>query len=275
VATVTFERKAGDDADFMQTLPIQSGNFETKVPAGTYGVSGQTTDGKDLVTPGAVVIRADEANLELSLSRAAVIPVDVGTEQGGAGSERRVAAPGGIPGLILELDPVSQFRRGVNVWNGDAGGFLDIAPGTYRLEVRTPAGWWVKSAQSGGVDLLSQDLTVVEGEHPGPIDVTVRDGAGMVSGTVTPGADPLQVLVLLVQPHGERNFVRAATVVEGAFRMEGVPPGDYAILALDGAVGLEYASPQVLEPYLSEAEPISVPAGGTVTVNLGITAVGR
>jgi hypothetical protein len=97
----------------------------------------------------------------------------------------------------------------------------------------------------------------------------------MVSGTVTPGADPLQVLVLLVQPHGERNFVRAATVVEGAFRMEGVPPGDYAILALDGAVGLEYASPQVLEPYLSEAEPISVPAGGTVTVNLGITAVGR
>ena len=57
--------------------------------------------------------------------------------------------------------------------------------------------------------------------------------------------------------------------------MEGVPPGQYSILALDGAVGLEYANPQVLEPYLSEAEPISVPARGTVTVNLGITAVGR
>jgi hypothetical protein len=97
----------------------------------------------------------------------------------------------------------------------------------------------------------------------------------MVSGTVTPAADPLQVLVLLVQPRGVRNFVRAATVLEGTFSIEGVPPGHYAILALDGAVGLEYANPQVLEPYLSEAEPISVPARGTVTVNLGITAVGR
>ena len=275
VATVTFERRAGDDADFTQTLPIQSGNYETKVPAGTYGVSAETTDGKDLVTPLAVLIRADEASLELPLSPAVVIPVDIGKEQGGAGSERRVASPGGIPGLILELDPVSEFRRGANVWNGGTGGFTNIAPGTYRLEYRTPPGWWVKSAQSGGVDLLSEDLTVVEGEHPGPIEVTLRNGAGMVSGTVTPAADPLQVLVLLVQPHGERNFVRAATVIEGAFTMEGVPPGHYAILALDGAAGLEYANPSVLQPYLSEAEPISVPARGTVTVNLGITAVGR
>jgi len=275
VATLTLERKAGDDADFKQTLTIQSGKFEAKVPAGSYGVSGQTMDGKDLVTPGAVVIRADEANLELPLSPAVVIPVDVVKEQGGAGTERRVATPGDIPGLIVELDPVSEFQRGVNVWNGQAGGFPGIRAGTYRLEVQTPAGWWVKSAQSGGVDLLSEELTVVEGEHPGPIEVRVRDGAGTVSGTVTPAADPLQVLVLLVQPHGNKGFVRAAAVIEGTFSLEGVAPGDYAILALEGAEGLEYADPEVLEPYLSEAEPISVPARGTVTVNLGITAVGR
>jgi hypothetical protein len=275
VATVTFERRAGDDADFKQTLTPQSGKFEAKVPAGSYGVSAETTDGKGLVTPGAVVIRADEANLQLALSPAVGIPVDIVKEQGGAGSERIVAAPRGIPGLTLELDPVSELWRGANVWNGETSSFADIAPGTYRLEVRTPAGWWVKSAQSGGIDLLREDLTVVEGEHPGAIEVTVRDGAGMVSGTVTPAADPLQVLVLLVQPRGVRNFVRAATVLEGTFSIEGVPPGHYAILALDGAAGLEYANPQVLEPYLSEAEPISVPARGTVTVNLGITAVGR
>jgi hypothetical protein len=237
-------------------------------------VSAQTTDGKDLATPGAVAIRADEVNLQLPLSPAVVIPVDIVKEQGGTGSERSVSAQG-IPGLILELDPVSAFRRGANLWNGEASGFRDIAPGTYRLEVQTPAGWWVKSAQSGGVDLLSEELTVVEGEHPGPIEVRVRDGAGTVSGTVTPAADPLQVLVLLVQPHGKRSFVRAAAVIEGTFSMEGVAPGDYAILALEGADGLEYADPEVLEPYLSEAEPISVPARGTVTVNLGITAVGR
>jgi hypothetical protein len=131
----------------------------------------------------------------------------------------------------------------------------------------------VKSAQSGGVDLLSEDLTVVEGERPAPIEATMRDGAGTVSGTVTPAGDSIRVLVLLVQPQGSRNFVRAAMVTQGNFTIPGVPPGDYSILALDGATGLEYADPDVLEPYLSDAEQISVPVRGNVTVNLGRTSV--
>ena len=274
-ATVTFERKAGDDVDFRLMLPVQGGKFEGKIPAGAYSVSTETSDGKDLVTPGAgVMIRADEADLKLPLSAPATIPVEIVREQGGAGSERRSAVQ--IPGLILQLDPVSQIRRGGSVWGGaQGGGIPNVAPGTYRLDIKTNGGWWVKSAQCGGVDLLTDDLTVVEGEKPAPIELTVREGAGTISGTVTPAGDPLQVLVLLVQPHESRNFVRATMVMQGSFTIPGVPPGDYAILALNGAVGLEYADPDVLEPYLSDAEQVSVPLRGNVTVNLGLTAVKR
>ena len=275
VATVTFERKAGDDSDFRLMLAVQSGKFEGKIPAGVYGVSAETSDGKELITPGAgVMIRADEADLKLPLSAPATIPVEIVKEQGSAGSERKVAVQGGIPGLILQLDPVSQYRRGGSVL-GNSGGISNVVPGTYRLGVKTNGGWWVKSAESGGVDLLSDDLTVVEGERPSPIEVTVRDGAGIITGTVTPAGDPLRVLVLLVQPHGSRNFVRATMVTQGNFTIPGIPPGDYSILALDGATAVEYADPDVLEPYLSDAEQINVPARGNVTVNLGLTAAKR
>jgi hypothetical protein len=275
VANVTFERKAGDDTDFQLMLAVQNGKFEGKIPAGSYAVSAETSDGKDLVAPGAgVMIRADEGDLKLPLSAPVTISVEVVKEQRGGGSERRIAMQN--PGLILQLDPVSQIRRGAIVWGGgQAGGIPNVAPGTYRLDIKTNGGWWVKSAESGGVDLLNDDLTVVEGERPAPIEVTMRDGAGIVTGTVTAAGDSLRVLVLLVQPHGSRNLVRTAMATQGNFTIADVPPGDYTILALDGGNALEYADPDVLEPYLSDAEQISVPVRGNLTVNLGLTSVKR
>jgi hypothetical protein len=274
VATLTLERKSGDDSDFTQTLSVQNGKFDAKVPAGAYGVSAETSDGKDLVTPGGVLIRSDEPDLQLPLSARVTIPVEIVREQGGAGSERTVVVQ--IPGLILQLDSVSQIRRGGIVWGSlQGGGIPNVAPGKYRLQIKTSGGWWVKSARSEGVDLLSDDLPVVEEEKPAPIEITVRDGAGAISGTVTPAGDPLRVLVLLVQRHGSRNIVWETPVMQGNFTIPGVPPGDYAILALDGAVDLEYADPDILEPYLSDAEQVSVPLRGNVTVNLGLTQAKR
>jgi hypothetical protein len=231
----------------------------------------------EVTTPGAtVMIRSDDADLQVPLNAAATIPVEIVKEQGAAGSERRVPVPGGLPGVFLQLTPLSQFRRGrTNFWRGQAGGIPNVAPGTYRLEINSAGEWWVKSARSGGVDLLSDDLTVPEGGQPESIEVVLRDGAGMVTGTVTPAGDPGSVLVLLVQPHGARNIIHAVRTMQGNFAFPGIPPGDYEILALDGGDRLEYADPEILNPYLSDAEPVSVRPRATVTVNLGLTSVKR
>ena len=133
----------------------------------------------------------------------------------------------------------------------------------------------MKSVQSGSIDLLNDDLTVVEGEQPEPIEVIMRDGAGMVSGTITPAGAPGQVLVLLVQPHGTRNIIYAVRPMQGNFSIPGVAPGDYAIVALDEGESLEYDNPEVLNAYLSDAERVSVRPHGTVMVNLGLTSVKR
>ncbi len=62
---------------------------------------------------------------------------------------------------------------------------------------------------------------------------------------------------------------------QGNFTIPGVAPGDYAILALDEGERLEYDNPEVLNPYLSDAERVSVLPHGTVMVNLGLTSVKR
>jgi len=277
VTGLTFSRKAGDDSDFTQTAALQGGKFQVKVPAGAYSVGGTMGGGVELTTPeAAVVIRSDESDLHVPLHAATTIPVELEKEQGAGGSERKAPIQGIIPGLILRLVPLSQSRRGTNFWRGQAGrGIPNVAPGTYKLEINTNGEWWVKSAQSGNVDLLSDDLTLSEGEQPEPIEVTLRDGAGTVSGTVTPAGNPDRVLVLLVQPHGTRNIVHAARPMQGYFAIPGTPPGDYEIVALDGGDQLEYADPEILNPYLSDAEHVTVRPHATVTVNLGLTSVKR
>ena len=247
---LVFARRAGEDIDFTETANFQDGKFQAKLPAGAYSVGGTTSDGVELTTRGAtVVIRSDDAALRVPLSAAVTIPVEIEKEQDARGSERK--APGqGFPDGFLRLDPVSQFEHRASFWNAQAGGIRNVAPGTYRLQFTTIGEWWVKSAQSGGVDLLSDDLTVGEGEKPQPINVTLHDRAGTVLGTVTPAGDPGRSLVLLVQQHGTRNVIHAARAMRGNFTIPGVPPGDYAILALDGGDRLEYANPEVLDPYL-------------------------
>lgn len=271
-----FARKAGDDADFEVTANFQDGKFEVKLPAGAYTVSGTTVDGVELTTPGAtVVIRSDESDLQVPLHAASSIPVQLEKEQGAMGSERKVPLHGALPGVFLQLVPLSQSRRGNYFWRAQSGGIPNVAAGTYTLEITTTGESWVKSAVSGGVDLLSDDLTVVEGQQHEPIEVTLRDGAGTVTGTVTPAGDPGRVLVLLVQPHGTRNIIHATRAMQGNFAIPGLPPGDYAIVALDGGDRLEYADPEILNPYLSDAEHVSVQPRATVTVNLGLTSVKR
>jgi hypothetical protein len=273
VSTLTFKRKTGEDTDFSQNVAVQDGRFEAKIPAGAYSVSAQAGDGMELTTAGSsVLVRADEGDLHVPLTAPITVPVEFVREQGSAGAERRVGMQEGIPGVLLQLDPVSQTFAGVNPWSAQAGGIPNVAPGTYRLLINTTGEWWVKSAQRGGVDLLTDDLTLVEGEKPAPIEVVVRDGAGTVSGTV-PAGDPGHVLVLLVKPQGSRNFVRSTIATQGNFAISGVPPGDYEILALNDGDRLEYANPDVLNPYLADAEQISIRSRGTAMVNLGLTAV--
>ena len=123
--------------------------------------------------------------------------------------------------------------------------------------------------------MLSEDLTVMDGAQPQAIEVTLRDDAASVRGTVTPADDMAPAIVLLIQPRGTRNLVKVGGAVQGKFEIDGVAPGDYLLLAVDGVDRLEYENPEVLNPYLSKAEHISLQPHGMANVNLSLSPTGR
>ncbi|MGC2476814.1 MAG: carboxypeptidase-like regulatory domain-containing protein [Candidatus Sulfotelmatobacter sp.] len=270
---LTFTRRVGNDEDFTQLVGIQDGRFDAKLPAGSYEVSGASNNGVQLSTAGAsVVISSDSANVHVPMAPAASVAVDLMAETGPAGAERSVRMDGGIPGIVISLASTESMRRQMSWWRGQPIGIQNVSPGTYTLQVQAFNQWWVKSAKCGGIDLLADDLTLVDGGSSAPIEITVRNDGASVSGTVTPAGI---AEVYLVQQRGKKNFVKMAQEEQGNFLITGVPPGDYAVVAIEHGEQIEYANPDVMNSYLSLAEHISVGPLGKATVNLNLVPRGK
>jgi hypothetical protein len=273
---VEFSRKAGDGYDFIQNAMVEDGRFQIKLPAGSFRVTGSTATGIQLAASG-VVVSSDNPNLNVALRAASGIRVELQRESSSGSTERNTPEPPGSIGMNLQLVRAAG-TPGASYWwaTGQSDGFQGVAPGVYTVQTNGPTGtWYVKSLRSGGLDLLSEDLTVVEGAQPQPIEVTLRDDAASVRGTVAAADDMGPVTVLLVQPRGTRNLIKVDGAFQGKFEIDGVIPGDYLLLAFDGVDRLDYENTEVLNPYLSKAEHISVQPHGIANVNLTLSPTGR
>ena len=273
---VEFSRKAGDGDDFVQNAMVQDGKFQIKLPAGSFSVIGSTATGIQLAASG-VVVSSDNPNLNVALRPASGIRVELQRESSSGSTQRNTPEQPGSIGMTLQLVRPAGIPLASYWWApGQSDGFQGVAPGVYTVQANGPPGtWYVKSLRSGGIDLLSEDLTVVEGAQPQPIEVTLRDDAASVRGTVAPTDDTVPVTVLLVQPRGTRNLIKVGGAFQGKFEMDGVAPGEYLLLAFDGVDPLEYENPEVLNPYLSKAAYISLQPHGIANVNLSLFPTGR
>lgn len=274
ISGLTFTRRVGNDEDYTQSVGVQDGRFDAKLPAGSYEVSGLINSGPiQLATTGAsVMVSSDSANVHVPMAPAASIAVELVAETGPAGAERSARMDGGVPGIVISLVPTGSMQPRTNWWRGQPMRIQNVRPGTYTLQVQAFNEWWVKSAKCASIDLLTDDLTVVDGGSSAPVEITVRNDGGSVSGSVTPAGI---AEVYLVQQPGKKNFVKMAQEEQGNFLITGVPPGDYAVVAIEHGEQIEYANPEVMNSYLSNAEHISVGPMGKATVNLNLVPRGK
>lgn len=274
ISGLTMTRNAGEESDYFASLPVSGGRFEAKLPAGSYSVEVPRSDG--VQQSGSVTINSDNADLQLSLVNAPAVEVHLQTEHsGGAVLQPASASSSAVPGVIVQLFSTSPFRPWSGFWTPGYDQIRNMRAGAFRARINTTAPWWVKSARSGGVDLLTDDLTVPASGTVSPIEITLRDDAGNVRGTVTP-ADRSQIaIVLLVQSRGERNLIQSMGSLDGNFIFSAVAPGDYAVVAFRGTDQIEYENPAVLDAYLSNAPHATVQANGTASVSVSVSAVKR
>ncbi len=145
---------------------------------------------------------------------------------------------------------------------------LDLAPGEYKLAVLDGAGGhemeWFD-------DLGSTELgSAVSVTAPGTADAALASTRGAVAGTITddPSGDPLEgAWVIAIGPSGIAGG--AVTAVDGTYRVDGLATGTYRVTVADPVGGRrqEFYDDAV---DVGGAVPLSVVAGGTVTVDAAL-----
>ena len=275
LGTLQFARSARDGTEAPAQFDAQSGKFEIKLRAGSYRIRGSGGQGIwGTVGDAPLVVNADATGIRLPLVRLSAIPVTARLES----SRNAGNSSSGLRGVRVEITLTSrhnftaQADYETNVTAGRAETLADVEPESYSVTLVPAEGWWVQSAQSGGVDLLASDLTVAAGAHPSAIEVVLRDDVANLTGTVSNPAKA--ATVLLLPPADSRREIKTATVsTEGTFEFTGVAPGTYSVLALDRTSGVEYTKREVLEPYLSKAAEVTLAPGGSGTAQLEFARV--
>jgi hypothetical protein len=150
----------------------------------------------------------------------------------------------------------------------------NVSPDKYRIMAfGLPQGVWVKSIRAGDREVLDDGLDM-GGGVPGPVLITLGVGVGQISGMVQdvkqqPAAGSL--VTLLPDPlKEERNDLYRMTTADqnGQFTMQGIPPGEYKLIAWEDVDPGAYMDPEFLKPHESRAQRITVQANSPQQVSL-------
>ncbi len=296
-AQLQFMDQDGNASSLPMRMNPQTGQFDGVVAAGSYTLKariyGPNGAGSEAELP--ISVHSDLSDIRLVLSPAIFIPIHVRQEDvapQAPGSRSRTLVPQMVRTVngrrvVTEMPLVyvslTQHRRSLQNWGTSAsmGGnpekpelaIRDLEPGTYSATITGIRPWYVASASCGSTDLLTDDLTIVAGVQPPPIEVVLRNDPATISGTVSADG-PFQNATILLFPDGATH--RAITFPAsngGGFKMPGLAPGDYTAVAVDRTEGLEYANPDVMRPYLTQAVHITLQANQETKVNLSLVHV--
>ena len=229
----------------------------TDVPLGYYNLTDLTVDGRD------------QTDLVLRLVPGSKISGTIAFEHS------TLTPPEDLSRIGLTLSPsiagsVLSSARAVVGPKGDLV-FSGLIPGSYSLVVQPPevpggAHWTLKSAVLHGRDLADGAFEIKPDGDSGLV-VTFSDRAGEISGRlVDPAGRPIARYSIVVFPAdralwlaGSRRVQLAPPATDGAFRIEGLPAGDYAIAATE----------DVERDDLSDATFLSQLLGGAYKITLG------
>jgi uncharacterized protein (DUF2141 family) len=149
--------------------------------------------------------------------------------------------------------------------------FENIQPGKYSLEVTPNGSLYVQSARCGDTDLLRDDLIITADLRLPPLEIVVRDDGASLNVSLP---DPQAKGTVLLVPDQLPRQVKTG-FASGQLQFSGLAPGEYSVIALDNAEGLEYTNPEALSPYMSSAAHVTLGPKQNSTVTLQVTHVGK
>lgn len=270
----------GDPAQTAVHFDRSTGRFQISgVPQGKYVLSAMAQNplaltrgrrgmpNQQLRADLPISVASDINGVTLALGSGISIPVRIDNES-------TQAPAGDVPQVwivaVSQLSP--RFTRGATAPRIDDGKALppyieDLVPGTYTVEAKAGP-LYVASLRCGSVDLLRDDLTVGPTGSLPPIDVTLRDDAAQLSGTLTQNGQPAAGGSVVIYSNDYPKRSQLVVTGNGSFSAIGLPPGTYQVVAVRDPQNLEFRNPAVMQNYLPRATSVTLGPGGQSTIHL-------
>jgi hypothetical protein len=147
----------------------------------------------------------------------------------------------------------------------------DIRPGHYDIVLLNSAEFVLKSIAAAGAKVAGKSIEITGNDHV-RLTLIASQGTGRVEGVVLRDSKPVAGAMVVLVPRDPVNnwsmFRRDQSDSDGTFELAAVMPGSYTLVAIENGWELEWANPSVLEPYLSQGQPVEVESSLRLAVSL-------
>ena len=282
--SLTPRRRSGAVAAMQMGARIdRDGSFEfLNVPPGQYVVQVRRDNGRNAFNEGEFAYRfvdivdADVKDLDIETGLGSTISGRLTFEGGPPPALDRIE----LSAMPVDLDRTPSGQTAHARINPDDYSFeLSRINGPRRLQVmQAPAGWMLKSVVANGIDVTDEPLPFGSDEQSlADVEVTLTNRATRLAGRI---AETREVLVtdlgVLVfstrrdQWYLNTRYIRRSTArSDGSFSFDGLPPGEYYVLAAyppddPGA----WRDPEVLEKLALQATRTRLSEGQQISVDV-------
>jgi len=220
-----------------------------------------------------LLVNGDVDDVSIAIAEPVTVPVTIRLESENESSQ---AGPNGLPPVSISFVDVSlSFGGGgrvdltpANGFQGDPNFVAPLLPGTYWMQISPFGNTYVAEANSGGTDLLKENLTVAAGAAADPIEIVLRDDAANIQGTVSRNGKPAQGRVLLIPERAPRRFVSTPVDSDGNFRALLLAPGSYSVIAIEDSEEFDGNNAEMLEQLQRRATTVDLGPNSSPSVQL-------
>ena len=187
--------------------------------------------------------------------------------------------------MMFTASPVdNQFFMGMEPTRvGDDLSFtMSAVAGRYRINwMNLSAGWMIRAIRINNTDVTDDDLVVKPGENIGGVEIELTNRSSSIAGTVmgrsgVPSKDYRLIIFAadkkLWTTASSRYFRVGTPDKDGRFKVGGLPPGTYSVVALEHVdVPVPFNDPDFLQRISPSADTVTLADGESRTIDLRIT----
>ena len=279
-------KDAGDFSYFMDRA-----NTMFRGPKGEFELRG--------VRPGSYILRADFTE-QPNTHYSARMPIDV-TDRHVEGITVQLIPAGEVNGSVrVEGDAASLNVQDLTVYLQSRGGPMgtnsgmgrlkeggtfsvpNISPDVYTIRVNSlPNEFYVKSARVADTDVLENGLNIENSGTANGLEIVVSSGAASFDGTVTNAkGDPVKGAAVILRPDTTKQDIVnlyqkvASSDQNGAYKLNGIAPGSYYLIAYEGGDLMEVQDPDLLQANQSSAVKLEVKVNERLSKSLKAVSLG-